>query len=223
MLKESYLDVKHLINEGDVILFRGNGFFSGLVRAYGQSAYTHVGLASWVNGSSNTTDGILELVEFREGSFLSGIFGSSGGGCGRAINLDREVKKFSGRVDVYRPCQNFGQFTYDKDTKNIEYISVPFDGKKVTRILRYMTGLPYGWHRVWTIIKYRILLFGLYNNYDSLMSDESKEDIYPVCSSVVAYAFSINGYDLIKNRSDEWTSPGDIASSPRLSYLFTLC
>lgn len=210
MINEKYEDIKHLINEGDVLLFRGNGLFSRFVRAYSISAYSHVGILSWSNGDSNTKDGILELIEFREGLG------------GRTVILDRIVQKYSGLIDVHRPCKNFSQSRFNSVVKEVEYVTIPFDGKVVTKTIRRLTGLSYGWRRVWWIIKYRLLLLGLYNNYESMMNDETRDVIYPVCSSVVAYAFSKNYYDLIKNKSDEWTSPGDIATSPRLSYLFTL-
>ncbi len=222
MILEKYSDVKSLIREGDVLLYRGTGWFSFLVRAYGESRYTHCGLASWWNGDANTSYGILESVEFREGSFLSGLFGSSGGGGGRSINLDREIKKYSGKIDVYRPTQNFGYHKFDPIKKTTEYSKISFDGRAVTRTLRHMTGLPYGWKKVWFVAKYRLFCLGLYNNYEALMNDSVQEIIYPVCSSVLAYAFNSNNFDLIKNKSDDWTSPGDIANSPRLSYLFTL-
>jgi hypothetical protein len=220
MILEKYQNVKHLIREGDVLLFKGKGWFSGAVRAWGQSTYTHVGVASWAY-KPNDPDGILEVVEFREGSILAGILGLSGSGEGRAVSLLRQVNKYKDSIDVYRPVSVFSQSSYDPVQKTVLSFEIPFDGIKVTSTIRYLTGLPYGWKRVWWIIKSKFA-FGLFTDYSKNMADDAVDIIYPVCSSVVAYAFNSNGYDLIMNRSDEWTTPGDIAGSPRLSYLFTL-
>jgi hypothetical protein len=57
---------------------------------------------------------------------------------------------------------------------------------------------------------------------EDLTSDEIKDIVYPVCSTAVAYSFNKNSFDLIKNRNDSWTKPGDIAESTLLHYLFTM-
>ena len=54
------------------------------------------------------------------------------------------------------------------------------------------------------------------------MTDELEDMVYPVCSTSVSYSFNKSEFDLVKNRSDEWTEPGDIAKSSGINYLFTV-
>jgi len=72
------------------------------------------------------------------------------------------------------------------------------------------------------IAKHKLAAFRIFSDVDSLIVDDLEDLIYPVCSTTVAYAFNKSDYDLMNNRSDEWTEPGDVARSSRLSYLFTL-
>ena len=88
--------------------------------------------------------------------------------------------------------------------------------------MRKLTALPYGWRRIWWMAKHKMAGLRFFYKPDDLMIDTVKDVVYPVCSTAVSYSFNKNGYDLITNRSDEWTEPGQISMSPRLSYLFTL-
>lgn len=204
-----YKEVKAIINEGDILLFRGEGWISSIIGSQTDTTYSHVGVASWSNGDSNTDEGILECVEFREG------YG------GRAVSLDNEVNRLPNQIDVYRPIPAFGKLVFNPENKEILYTQQDFNGRTVTRIMRKMTGLPYGWKRIWWMTKNKLVFFRLFSK-ESLMSDKLQDIIYPVCSTAVAYAFNYNDYDLVNNRSDEWSEPGDLAKSPRINYLFTL-
>jgi len=115
------------------------------------------------------------------------------------------------------------KWEFDKDTKETHLITRKFDGKAVTRTMRQLTGLPYGYSRIWWMLKHKLVGLRLFYSAEDLMLDTVKDVVYPVCSTTTAYAFNIHGYDLINNRSDEWTEPGQIAESTRLSYLFSLC
>lgn len=209
MIIKKYSEVKKYINEGDIILFRGNGFFSKIISSYTETPYSHIGLASWINGNSNTDDGVLEILEFKEG------YG------GRAVNFEQVVKKYSKKIDIYRSNPKFFSMKFSEN--KIETEEKDFSGKAVTTIMRKMTGLPYGWRRIWWIFKHKLFLFRFFKlNTNGLILDSVGEMVYPVCSTAIAYSFNYNGYDLVKNRSDEWTEPGEIAKSTQLNYLFTL-
>jgi len=211
MIIKKYSEIKKYINEGDVILFRGKGLFSKLIGSYTETPYSHVGLASWVNGNSNTDEGVLEILEFTEGSG------------GRAVNFEQMVKKNPKKIDIYRPNPSFFIIEYsEKENKTIIKEKI-FSGKTVTTIMRKMTGLPYGWKRIWWIFRHKLFLYKIFMDTNKLRLDSlGGEMIYPVCSTAVAYSFNCNGYDLVKNRSDERTEPGEIAKSTQLNYLFTL-
>ncbi len=218
----TYQKAKPLINEADVLLFRGKGWVSFFIQKAAESPYSHVGVASWVNGRHNTKDGILDCVEFREGKG------------GRAVNLEIQVNNLPGQIDVYRPIPSVTQWKFCPNPNFIvkqqaEVGQEPFillrnnlDAKQVTDTMRRMTGLPYGWKRIWWLAKHKMVGFRLFTDVNSLMCDTLEDVVYPVCSTTVAYAFNKAGFDLIHNKCDQWTEPGDIARSARLSYLFTL-
>jgi len=206
----SYEEIKPYINEGDVLLFRGTSIISKIIGAFSETNYSHVGVASWINGRANTKDGILEIVEFRE---MRG---------GRSVNLQIEVGKYSGQIDVYRPIIHFGKTVFNPITKKVKYTEKPFDGKAVTDTMRKLSGLDYSYKRIWWIFKHKLWIWKILGNRESLMKDDIEDLIWPVCSTSLAYAFNKNGFDLIRNRSDEYMEPGDIAKSPRLNYFFTL-
>jgi len=221
-LEQKLEDVKIYINEGDVLLFRGKTFKSSLIGSSTETSYSHVGIASWVNGNANSKEGILECVEFKEGSLVSNLLGIRGGGGGRSINLYQIIKKYTGQIDVYRPNPIFYNGIFDDEKKEFIFSEKPFDGKAVTTIMRKMTGLPYGWKRIWWMFRHKLLLYRLFGDKKKLMTDELEDMVYPVCSTSVSYSFNKSEFDLVKNRSDEWTEPGDIAKSSGINYLFTV-
>lgn len=206
-------EARLLIRESDVLLFKGNGFFSKLIQKAGEGSYSHVALASWYNGSRDSS--LLEVVEFREGKG------------GRTVNLTSAYKSHleGGLIDVYRVNKPIYKTYYNPLTKKVEKVAVDFNAKGITRCMRNLTGLPYGWKRIWWIAKNKLAGLRWFMNIEEIDNDSSAIDlskIYPVCSTAVAACFSKYGYDLTKNRADEYTEPNDIARSAILSYLFTL-
>ena len=206
-------EARLLIREADILLFRGNGIFSKLVQKAGAGSYSHVAVASWYNGSRESS--LLEAIEFREGKG------------GRTVNLTSAYNNHleNNLIDVYRVTKPIYKTFYNLETKKVEKIPVDFDAKGITRCMRNLTGLPYGWRRIWWIAKNKIVGLRWFMNIEDIDDDNSKVDsskIYPVCSTAIAACFSKYGYDLTKNRSDEYTEPNDIARSAILSYLFTL-
>lgn len=197
-------EAKLLINEADILLFRGGSFF---VSRCAEGIYTHVAIASWHNGNK---DGLLEAVEFHE------KFG------GRTVNLEQYNKVDYREIDVYRCVERFDAYEFDADQKSVKSYTTRLQPKNITMTMRQMTGLPYGWRRIWWIAKHKLAVFRLFYNMHDLINDKLQEVIYPVCSTTLAYSFSKYECDLVKNRADEWTEPSHIASSARLSYLFSL-
>lgn len=153
---------------------------------------------------------------------LAGLFNANAAGGGRTVNLLNEIEKYPGQIDVYRPVDTFSHYTFDKETLSFTLKKISFNGKAVTNTMRRMTGLPYGWKRIIWLAHHKLAGWRLFYDRSALMSDNMQDIIYPVCSTAVAYAFNSNNFDLIHNKSDEWTEPADIARSARLSYLFTL-
>jgi|15BtaG_2_1085339.scaffolds.fasta_scaffold00359_22 hypothetical protein len=206
-----YSQAKTLIEEGDVLLFSGTSLVSRLIKRASEGDYSHVGIASWHNGSRKA-DALLECVEFSE---------QHGG---RSLNMDVYVKNDKRRIDVFRPIPSFSNIEFDHKTLTTTHVKNKFDAKSVTRSMRELTGLPYGWKRILWIAKHKLPILRLFYSVDSIVKDGNgkKDIIYPVCSTSIAHAFSKSGADLVYHRSDEWTEPSDIARSTRLNYLFTL-
>jgi len=202
-----FAQAKELLHEGDILLFRGSGIASFFIQRASEGEYSHVGVASChgTNGGK-----MWECVEFREWKG------------GRVVNLERYVKQHSGRIDVYRPVSSKKSLSYDPETNIVREVETGFNGKGVTNIMRRMTGLPYGWKRILWIAQHKIAFLRLFYSMDSVVDDSTKDPVYPVCSTALAYANSRVNYDILHHRADKATEPSDFARSPLTHYLFTL-
>lgn len=196
-----------VLQEGDVLLFEGEGLTSFLIRRATEGVYSHVGVAS-AHGTNGSR--IWECVEFKEHKG------------GRAINLRQYVESHKGFIDVFRVSDTKVVNHYNHMEHKVVETVRGLNYKNVTNTMRKMTGLPYGWRRIFWMAQNHIPLLRLFYNIDSVVNDASKDLIYPVCSTAVAYSFAKEGFDLVHHRSDMSTAPSDIARSPLLNYLFTL-
>lgn len=201
-----YSEAELLIEEGDVLLFRGTGLVSNLIQSVTQSEYSHVAIASRHNGN-------WEVVEFRE------WYG------GRIVDLENylsQSRENKTEIDVYRPCKYFSKITFDPQTYETAYHREKFDGKKVTRCMREYTGLPYSYKRIWLILKIHLLRLHVIRNLEHITNDLPNKDlVYPVCSTVLSHCFKMSDYAILNRRNDQYIEPGHFANSPRLNYLFT--
>ncbi len=202
-----FKDAKELIQEADVLLFRTSGLVPYLIKTASQGPYTHVGLASWVY-NARSEPMYLECVEFREWKG------------GRAVNLEQQVRFHNRQIDVYRSSNPFVELYYNDG--QIHAIEHHFYGRDITNCLREVTGIPYGWSRIWWLAKHHFIGTRLWLPKES--DDDTLEDevIYPVCSTVISHCFHKHFSDLTHNRSNSRMEPSDIARSPLLNYLFTL-
>ncbi len=203
----NYDKAKPLIEEGDVLLFRSNNWYSFFIKKISQSLYSHSALASW--HSTNGEEGILEILEFH---LFSG---------GAAKNLKNMVEQYPGIIDVYRPSPTRYELKYYPDN-GVLVNEKKYDGKAVTNTMRRLTALPYSLLKIGLLAKGYSFGLRLLNNVKAISDDTLKKSFSYVCSTSVAHSMNANGYDLIKNLSDSKTKPGDLASSSSLNYLFTL-
>jgi len=203
-IKTRFEKARNLLKEGDVLLFSGNSIVSKLIQRAGEGKYSHVGVASSVGSNG---DKIWECVEFREWKG------------GRSVNLERYIEQEKS-IDVYRPVSS-RKIIVPVSGIPVEF-DVKFDGKKVTNMMRRMTGLPYGWKRIAWIASYKLPILRLFYNIDTVTDDTDHKIVYPVCSTAVAHSFSKVKYDLTHHRSDNSMEPSDIARSPLLFYIFTI-
>ena len=197
---------RQLLKEGDIILFRNDGWVSWFIQRASEGKYSHVGI---VSGHGANGDTIWECVEFLEGKG------------GRTVNLERYIDQYKGSLDVFRPSEIKRTIAYH-ETLGVIQTDIKLYPKKVTNIMRRMTGLPYGWKRIAWIAQHKLPFLRLFYSMDSVIDDSKSDLIYPVCSTAIAYAFSKTGFDLVHHRADNYTEPSDIARSPLLNYLFTL-
>jgi hypothetical protein len=208
MIELAFEEAKPLLKSADVLLFRNKGLISRFIKSATSSIYSHIGLVDITKDENDKP--IYELIEVRQ--WVGG----------RAIRLENEIQKREDcSIDVYRSIPHFLKLEFDQDTKEILEIRKDFDNQAVTKTFRTLLGCVYGWRRIWWIWKYKMAGLRLFTNKEKLMEDESTP-FYPICSSAVSYAYSHNGYDLIYNKGDGYTSPGDLARSTRLCYLFTI-
>lgn len=201
-----YSKAHDLIQEGDVLLFRNHGIISSLIKMAGAGEYSHVAVASRHNG-------YWEAVEFRE------WYG------GRTVNLEnylKECKKARSEIDVFRPSPQISKLEFDANLDIVNYIKSDFDGKVITNCMRSLTGLPYSYHRIFLLLKIKLFKWHILWDIDKITNETpSKQIIYPVCSTVIAHCFSVNGWPILRRKSDQYTEPSDFSISPRLNYLFT--
>lgn len=202
-----FSEARELLQEGDILLFRGSGWTSSLIKRASEGKYSHAAVAS---SHGTNGDEIWECVEFREGKG------------GRTVSLEQTVKDYSGIIDIYRPASSIIRLKFDPETREIQERKIIWDGKAVTNMMRRMTGLPYGWRRIFWIAQHKLPIIRWFYSIDSVVDDETQEMIYPVCSTAVAHSASSIGYDLLHNRADIATEPSDISRSPLLHYIFTL-
>lgn len=203
-----YSEARSYIKEGDVLLFRGKKWYSYIIKKFTKSSYSHAALASWHNGSDEPP--ILELIEFHA---MTG---------GAISQLSRSVKKYSGTIDIYRPSRKAQTIKWNVKRQEAEVINIEFDGKKLTRTMRMLAGLPYGIMKIILMAQKYAIFARLFGNIEKMEDDTQETVSAPVCSTSVAHCFNSVGYDLVKNKADKWTEPGDLACSPSLNYLFTL-
>ena len=187
-----YSEALPLIQEADILLFRGNGIISWLIKRYGSGVHSHVGIAHWDNGN-------LQCVEFRE---FKG---------GRSVSLKRQVNNNPLGIDVFRAAKRV-------DYENDSYIlddSVKF---KITTTMLKLTGLPYGWKNIWKLFKHYLPFCRL---APQNIKDNNTTKIF-VCSTAAAYAYRTSYIDPVPYLADSAVTPADLARSSLFEYQFTL-
>lgn len=204
-----YTEALNHIKEGDILLFRGNSIFSWFIQAASEGYYSHVGVASWTYDELGKKSS-LECVEFRE------WIGS------RAINLGNYVDDNPGMIDVFRPLPEYTDNRFLCKNREIHLNKKVYDGKKITDEFRTLTGLPYGWKRIFWLMQFHLIGIRLFTWKNSLVDNSLEQEYYPVCSTIVAHLFSKHYTDLVHFRSSSRTEPNDVARSPILNYIFTL-
>ena len=200
MNKIKYAQAKELIQEGDILLFRGSGIIGALIKRYTGGVHSHVALAH--------KDGdILECVEFRE--FIGG----------RSVALKSQVDNAPLSIDVFRPVKSISYEEMDADG-NVTLIEKKYTKETASAmtedIIRW-TGQPYGWKNIWMMLLRFIPGARLFQQNTDDEVAKAK-----VCSTAVTVALRRNYMDPVPYLADDRVSPADLARSPLLQYLFTI-
>lgn len=200
MIYVPYSEAKELINEADVLLFRGKSLFSWLIKRYSSGIHSHAAIAH--------RDGeVLECLEFRE---FKG---------GRSVNLKSQVEENPEEIDVFRPLQRFSYYNMlDGDPRLREKVFTDEVAQKISRTMMDLTGLPYGWRNIGRIAKHYLPFLRLQKQN---VKDNDPSNVY-VCSTAVVHAYRTNFYDPVPFLADEMVTPADLARSPMFKYLFTI-
>ena len=202
-------DAIQYLENGDLALFSWSGFFGNLIKIQTVSNYNHVGVVVHTNGKYNPP--IWEVAEYRE------FIGS------RIVSLQNYVEQNPGKIDIYRHARYNYKYYFCPQQKRIVEVKVKFEGEKFTECMRKLTGLPYGWSRIFYIWATRIPILRWFCNYDEILSDLPDEKlISAVCSTSVAHCHSQIGWDSTRNKADKYIEPADFARSANLDYIFTL-
>jgi hypothetical protein len=204
-----FKDAINLIEEADILLFRHDGPLSYLIKRASDGLYTHVGIASWVHNNKGDKTS-LEMLEFREWRG------------GRAVELERQVKKYNKQIDVFRLSPVIETLEYYKDRNAVVKYTHRLFGDDITNCMRQKTGIVYGWPRIWWLMKHHMLFFRLFQDPLEFNDNLDDELVYPVCSTVIAHCIQQEYVDIMHHRANIRMEPSDIARSPFTNYLFTL-
>ena len=188
---QPYSKAKLLIREADILLFRGRGISSFFIKKASRGRHSHAAVASWKYGRKE-----------------HGIF--------EPLLLATQVQKYSGTIDVFRPSRRIQIF----DDEHLDGYWVDLNPLEITNCMRKMTGLPYGWSRMFKLAGVHFLGFRLANTIN--VDDEWVANTYPVCSTAVSRSIRKGYSDPVHWLADSHTEPPDLARSSMLNYIFTL-
>ena len=192
MILVPYHEAKQYIKEADVLLFRGEGLISWLIKRYGGGMHSHAAMTHW-DGDH------LECLEFRE---FKG---------GRAVSLKSQVATHPDNIDVFRVA-NLIEYGDER------HVLTEDVSDKITDIMIKNTGLPYGWKNFWKLGKHYVPFLRLAKQN---MKDDDPTDVF-VCSTAVAYAFRKAYIDPVPYLADTAVMPADLARSAIFKYQFTI-
>ncbi len=202
-----YSEVESLIREADILLYRGKGISSFLLKKASRGRHSHAAIASWKyskNEQGIFVPTVLECIEFRE--WMGG----------RTVSLRTQIEEYSGTIDVFRPSRKIQLF----DAERPEGYWVNLNPLEVTNCMRKMTGLPYGWKRIIKLAGHHMLGLRLINTVN--VDDEWVANTYPVCSTAVSRSVRKGYADPVHWLADSHTEPPDLARSSMFSYMYTL-
>jgi hypothetical protein len=197
-----YDKAEEILQEGDILLFRGKGLISFLIQRYTGGLHSHVALASKCND-------VWMCVEFRE---FKG---------GRSVSLKNQVGKNPTNIDVFRPLSSvsFQKMNEDKTITTVNKTYTNEMAHSMTQDIISWTGQEYGWKNIFQMFSRFLPGIRLLRGQDTNDEDVARAK---VCSTAVAIALRKEYMDPVPYLADDRVSPADLARSPLLQYLFTI-
>jgi hypothetical protein len=192
MILVPYHEAKQYIQEADVLLFRGKGLMSWLIKRYGSGVHSHAAMTHW-------DDDTLQCVEFRE---FKG---------GRAVSLKSQIETHPDNVDVFRAANLI-------EYKDEHYELTDEVRDKISDVMLQNTGLPYGWKNFWKLAKHYAPFSRLAKQN---IKDDDPTDVF-VCSTAVVHAYRREYLDPVPYLADAAVTPADLARSCLFKYQFTI-
>jgi hypothetical protein len=172
------------VRDGDLLLFRRRS----LISIAGRGTHSHAAKAAWWGDD-------LFCLEVRE------WYG------GRAVTLESQVRKYPGRIDLYRT---------NPDDRWPEY-----DRARAITWMRRLAGCDYGYTAVLSAAMLHLPVVRLAARAE--VEDSAIDRRPPFCSQACVMADHLGGgVDPVPHLADRLTEPADLARSPFYQYAFTL-
>jgi hypothetical protein len=203
-----YSAAREHILDADVLLYGGRSFVAKCIQVGTLSQYSHAGMAGWTGNPSDPASRLMayEMLWF--------------GGQGSLLSAHAE--QWAGKIDVYRVSDTHTSFSWDEQLKLQVGKTAVLDRKLALSTMRdFCRPGAYGkMHLLWTaMIHLPVFRFFYRQPTDDQLEDRERG---PYCSEAVAYAMRKAFTDVVMNTPDHYTSPGALARSPLMHYMFTL-
>jgi hypothetical protein len=177
-------DARPHIADADLLLFRRHN----LIAVAGRGEHSHAAKAAWWGDE-------LFCLEVREWHG------------GRAVTLASQVKKFPGRIDLYRA--------------NAHERWPEFERTRSTHFMRHLAGCDYGYAAVLAAAMLHLPFVRMAMRAE--VDDSAIDRRPPFCSHACAMADRLGGgVDPVPHLADRLTEPADLARSPFYEYSCTL-
>ena len=187
----SYKHARRLIETGDVLLRRPTNPFGWATAVVGRGDKEHGSLAGWwIDPLDSSRDHLMSVEMSMTG--------------GRAVYLSNVVKRYPGKIDVYKPVGPL-----DEETRL----------KILSKMIDY-TATPYGWRGLWNAVKLRLPFLRWFRRADT--NDAAAGYKAKFCTDAISRSYRENGIDPVPNLADHCTEPDDLDRSSCFKYFCTL-
>ena len=199
---------KHIL-DADVLLYTRKGVVYDIIKIGTLSKYAHAAMAGWADDEQGRAGKQLLAYEMV-------AWGP------HDAPLVEQVEQHPGTIDVYRVSDTHSVYTWDEKSQLQIGRTKTLDRQRAVSIMRgFCLKGRYG---MLHLFRTMLLRFPVVRVFMRQPTNDQLEDHKhpPHCSGSVAYALRHAFTDVVKHMPDDYTSPGDLARSPLLHYMFTL-